>query len=65
MATVKETALIFVSMAAIVAGGLLIHLALWNSGGGTAFFLVAPLAIALVAAGLASIWMSSIFYRKG
>ncbi len=65
MATVKETALIFVSMAAIVAGGLLIHLALWNPGGGPAFFLVAPLAIALVAAGLTSIWMSSIFYRKG
>ena len=62
MATVKEKALMFLSIAAILAGGLLIHTSL----SGYEYYAV-PFAIAgilLLAGGLTRVWMRSFFYRK-
>jgi hypothetical protein len=60
MATVKEKALMFLSIAAILAGGLLIH-ASFSQPNGFPFVLAG---ILLLAGGLTHVWMRSRFYRE-
>jgi hypothetical protein len=60
MDTVKETALTFLSIAAILAGGLLIHWSL-SQPNGIPFVLAG---ILMLAGGLTRVWMRSTFYRK-
>jgi hypothetical protein len=60
MDNVKETALTFLSIAAALAGGLLIY---WSLPGPNGFPLVVA-GILLLAGGLTRVWMRSSFYRK-
>jgi hypothetical protein len=60
MAPVKEKALMFLSMAAILAGGLLIHTSFSEYNA----FPFALAGILLAAGGLTHVWMRSSFYRK-
>ena len=60
MATVIEKALMFLSIAAILAGGLLIHTSFSEPN----TFPFALAGILLLACGLTHVWMRSFFYRK-
>ena len=60
MATVKEKSLMFLSIVAILAGGLLIRASFSETN-------ALPFALArilLLACGLTHVWMRSFFYRK-